>query len=541
MDMQSDDPEFDWEQIREDFRTGMQTKAVSDLEATEAIGLIGGLIDSAELLQKKKGIKHALNLTDQALEEKTLSNEQEARLYYFAGNAHSILDKFDKAGGSGSEIWAQNWERPKIEPVILYYRRAVNHPGFEELPLPRKCQILTNLGNTLNSVGRSISALQHYDRALRSLPAFSMARGNRGFASGLYAQTLYDEGHELTFLRFAYADLATAASSGGKYVSPDAQKGFQRYKEELESTVGGPNERCKVPNLHGFELGESPEEKKYRRWCLENRLFLNPLNDLGAYPIASQDVLHMPPIVTSLDTGPKYHGAYNQLKQSFVSARFELYEGVTADEAHFSDRDVLLYNTLDYPTYSLAVERVKLSFRSFYSLFDQIAFLLNDYLDLDIPPRQISFRRLWYQGQDPNQGIRDDLTERENRPLQALFWLSKDLYENREEFRKALDPSARRLDEIRNCLEHRYLKVHDMHLGEPESDTMKAVRYDELAESIEREDFESKALHLAFTARSALIYLSLATHIENIMVRKEEMDGPAMPRRLDLWEDEWKR
>lgn len=540
MGSSDEDSKFDWKQIREYYRTGMETKSVSNLEADEAIGLIGGLIDSAELLQKGKGIEHALDLVDQTLEEKTLSNEQEARLYYFAGNAYSILDQFDKSGGSGSEIWMQNWERPKIEPVILNYRRSVHHPGFKELPVPRKCQILTNLGNSLNSVGRSIDALQHYDRALAYLPSFSMARGNRGFASGLYAQTLYDEGHELIFLRFSHADLATA-SSGGSYVSPDAQERFQKYKSQLESVLGGPDERCKIPNLHGFELGDSPEERQYRRWCLENRLFLNPLNDSGAYPIAAQDVLHMPPIVTSIDTGPKYHGAFNQIKQSFVSARFELYQGITADETHFSDRNVLLYNTLDYPAYSLSVEKVKLAFRSFYSLFDQIALLLNDYLGLGIPPRQTSFRRLWYQGQDPNQGIRDDLNRRENRALQALFWLSKDLYEDREEFREALNPSARRLDEIRNRLEHRYLKVHDMHLGEPESDTMKAVRYDELAESIDREDFELKALHLAFSARSALIYLSLAMHVENVMVRKDEMDGPTMPRRLDLWEDEWKR
>lgn len=539
METQGKDPNFSREQILEHYQAGMETNTVSDLDTAGAIGLIGDLIDSAAHLQKEDGVEHALVLADQTLEEKTLSDKQEALLYYFAGNAYSLLDQFDKAGKPGSEIWSQNWERPKIEPVILNYRRAANHPGFKELSVPRKCQILTNLGNHLNSVGRSIDALRHYDRALALLPSFGMARGNRGWASGLYAQTLYDEGHEIIFLRFAHADLATAISD--KRIRPGAREGFQKYKDHLESIVGDPIRGSKIPNLYASELGDSPEEKRYRRWCLQNRLFLNPLNDLEAYPVAARDVLHMPPIVTSIDTGPKYHGAFNQLKQSFVSARFELYEGIAAEETHFSDRDVLLYNTLDYPAYSIAIEKVKLAFRSFYSLFDQIAFLLNDYLDLDIPSRRVSFRRLWYQGQDPNQGIRDDLVERENRPLQALFWLSKDLYEDREEFREALNPSARRLQEIRNCLEHRYLKVHDPHLGKPESETLKSVRYDELAESIGRKDFESKALRLAFSARSALIYLSLAMHIENLTVREESMDGSRMSRRLDQWEDEWKR
>jgi len=367
-----------------------------------------------------------------------------------------------------------------------------------------------------------------------------MARGNRGFAGGLYAGMFYDDGHALTFFRFAHADLATA-SSGGGYIIPDAREAFEEYKVKLESVVGSPEERCKVPNLFGFELGDTPEETRYRRWCLRHRLFLNPLNDLGPYPIAARDVLHMPPIVTDVDTGPKYHGAFNQLKQGFVSARFQLYDGLHFDKPHFSDRDVMLYNTLDYPAYSLAIEKVKLAFRSFYSLFDQIAFLLNDYMDLGIPSYRTDFRTLWYKGQDQNQGLREDLTDRQNRALQALFWLSKDLYEEREEFREALDPAARRLADIRNCLEHRYLKVHDIPPFEPETDTAKAVHHDDLAEPIDRRDFEQKTLRIASAARSALIYLSLAMHIENVTVRKQKLDGEAIPRQLDIWEYEWKR
>jgi LA2681-like HEPN len=41
-----------------------------------------------------------------------------------------------------------------------------------------------------------------------------------------------------------------------------------------------------------------------------------------------------------------------------------------------------LYNTLDYPTYSVAIEKVKAAYRLAYSLFDKIAFFLNAYLDL---------------------------------------------------------------------------------------------------------------------------------------------------------------
>ncbi|MDX5595492.1 LA2681 family HEPN domain-containing protein [Pseudovibrio sp. SPO723] len=43
------------------------------------------------------------------------------------------------------------------------------------------------------------------------------------------------------------------------------------------------------------------------------------------------------------------------------------------DTAHFSDKDVALYNTLDYPSYALAVEKARLAYRMEYSLFDKIA------------------------------------------------------------------------------------------------------------------------------------------------------------------------
>jgi LA2681-like HEPN/Phasin protein len=47
------------------------------------------------------------------------------------------------------------------------------------------------------------------------------------------------------------------------------------------------------------------------------------------------------------------------MKQEFASARWLLYEGITARTTHFSDRQVRLSNTLDYPSYGLAVEKLK--------------------------------------------------------------------------------------------------------------------------------------------------------------------------------------
>jgi tetratricopeptide (TPR) repeat protein len=529
----------DWDRIEDIYTAGMQAESIADLSADEASSFIGGLIDAAGLLEKQDGLKHALSLIEEALEE-SFKPALEAELHYFEGNAHAALRELVEEKSSSRDLWHQGWDAPALEPVILSYRRAANHPAFSELPLQRRCQIWTNLGNTLSAIGRSIEAIESYDHALELDPAFHMARGNRAFASGYYAAMFFDKGQAAVFHRFNYADLATAADSDG-YVEPEAQSRFEQYREQLGPVLGDTGARGALPDLYNHSLGSTHEEHAYRKWCLQHRLFLNPMNDLGAYPIAAHDVLHTPPIVTDLETGPKYHGAFNQLKQGFVSARYLFYEGVTATEPHFSDRDVLLYNTLDYPAYSLAVEKIKLAYRSFYSLFDQIGFLLNDYFDLGIDHRYVYFRRLWYQAGHEDQGLREDITSRENRPLMALFWLSKDLHENRDEFWAAMAPEARRLSKIRHHLEHRYLKVHDMLLDEPVSDITRSVRYDDLAESISRDDFERKTIKLAKRARAALIYLSLAMHVENVMERRKKLDGLAMPRTLDVIEDDWKR
>jgi hypothetical protein len=202
-------------------------------------------------------------------------------------------------------------------------------------------------------------------------------------------------------------------------------------------------------------FGKTAAEQDYRRWVLRECLFLNPLNDLGPYSIAAHDVLSLPSYETPLREPPTLIGFFNQMKQEFVSARWLLYEGLHAKGVHFSDRDVLLLNTLDYPTYALAIEKVKVAYRMAYSLFDKIAFFLNDYGKLDIAPHQVYFRTLWYEKCDPNRGVRDAFNQSRNLPLRGLFWLAKDLFD--VGFRDVMEPEANALHTIRNYLEHSYL------------------------------------------------------------------------------------
>jgi hypothetical protein len=507
----------------------MASGGIENLSNVTAIEKIGSLIDLSDDLKSDEGTRLALAWCD-TLQQRALSHSEAVLLHYFRANAWGNRQKkIHSTPGAAS-----SWEQPNLQEQVLHLRRAVVHPGFEGLDRVRRCQIFTNLGNLLNNAGRFVEALEYWERALAIEPRFGMALGNRGYALRWYAKALYDNGHKALFLRFAHDSLNAALSPSAKYKGPgygEAKAFFQTQKARIESIVDI-DKISRTVRLDEHVIGDSKEEKRYRRWLLRNHLFLNPLDDLGPYAIAGGDILMLPSFVTPIEEPPTLIGLFNQLKQEFVSARWLFYEGAHAQDFHFSDRDVLLLNTLDYPSYSLAVEKVKAAYGIAYSLFDKIALFLSAYLGIEIDSKSIYFRSIWYEKYE-KRVLRSEFAQSENWPFRGLFWLSKDLFE--EEFRDVTEPDAQALYEIRNHLEHKYLKVHEMMRPQPDP-----AWADRLAYSIERQDFIAKTLRVLRLVRASLIYLSLGMHREERR-RAKQNGGIQAPMYLDAWEDDLKR
>ena len=511
----------------------MSLDTLVDLETEAALNHVGMLIDISKDLGKVEGLQRAFQLSDE-LQKRQLSAGQRAILEYFSANACANLRQISEGGKD--RAW--EWEQKEFEKEVIHLRRALHGEGFRELPIQRRCQILTNLANAYSWVGRFVEAVEYWDRAITAMPSFVMAVGNRGYGRLHYAQALYDQGHAWLFLKYAHDDLVLALS---RDLQEDARAGFDRSKKRIESVLpeGSLGKEC---DMQAFALGSSEEERRYRQWCLENRLFLNPLNDLGPYPIAGKDVLTTPDVVDAIGAGPRYPACFNQMKQEFVSARYLYYEGIHADQPHFSDREVLLYNTLDYPAYSLAVEKVKLAFRASYSIFDKIAYFLNHYLGLSISERSVNFKTFWYVSESKAKGLKADFPRSKNWALRGLFWLSKDLHHDEPGFKESMAPDARELYEIRNHLEHKYLKLHEDYWpgAAPATEALHSLA-DDLAVSVYRREFEAKTLRLIKMARAALIYLSLAIHCEERQRERERRpDNILLRTPLDIWEDDWK-
>ena len=485
------------------YRKLISLKTISALSTDEAIEHIGLLTDAASRCQKKKGLHQALSLSNE-IRKGNLTIAQQAILNYHTSNIWGNLHKLQLTSET------DNWEQMEIEKQLFYLRRsviAVKQDDFRELTSVQVCPIYTNLAAALYQIGRFVEAIEYWNKALDIKPDFSMAKGNRGLGLIHYAHALYDDDHALLFLRQARDDLKSALESG---VERQAEPVFQNYFHDLEHALSSeamPHINSHVqPNIPG----KTEEEINYRTWCLEYRLFLNPLNDLGTFPSAASDLLCTPSIIMEKGETPYFHGFYNQIKQEYVSARWLYYDGITSQAQHFSDSHVLLLNTLDYPVYGLAAEKIKISFRMLYSLFDKIAFFLNRYMPLSIKEKKVHFRTFWYENHTRTNTLRKTLELSENWPLRGLFWLSKDLYEDRDGFKEALEPDARELLAIRNHLEHKYLKYHEP----PEKLPYSNDNSESFGFSIHRKDFEIKVLRILKMVRAALIYLALAIHSE---------------------------
>lgn len=469
--------------------------------------LIAVLIDAGSDAGSMPALNRAQRLLDH-LEAETLSPREQCRTHYFRANLWSGRRHISAA----HREW--HWKSEAIDGEILELRRALAHPGFYEHNKLEMAQIYTNLGNILNHVGRFVEAIEYWDRALLAVPGFAMAHGNRGTGLAYYATSLYDPGHSGVLMFMAYDAFCSACSDDAINENPENQPALDAFSlraRDIEThlDIGG---IANTIDLINHPIGQSKAERAYRQWCINERLFLNPLNDIGPNPIAAQDVMTLPTITTTLDGGwqpPPVIHYFNGLKQEFCAARFALYEASTQENVHYSDRRILIYDTLNFAMHGFAVERTKMAFRGAYALFDKIGFLLNEYLLLGHAERQVNFRNLWFV-KGKGKELHPSLDGLPNWPLRGLFWLSKDIFE--DDFRTVTEPDAQVLYELRNHMEHKFVSVYDgfCRVISPNVATTPEigvidVSFDELM---------IKTLRQLKLARAALIYLSLGIHAE---------------------------
>lgn len=255
--------------------------SIDGLANAAAFELLGRLIDDAFDNVDLLLVDHLLALADK-IEARKLQPEEQALLDYFRANAWAC--RYQQRLGNRQAVW--EFEQPEVLQQVFYLRRAANSPGFAAMDDIRRCQILTNLGNQFDTLGRFVEARASWSAALAINSNFWMARGNRGRGLMYYANALYESGHRDIFAHYAYRDLMEAVAlisrhpnlgdvSLAKFFSKAAAGIAAHYDVDAIERTYHPQDGL---------LGETTDECVYRRWCLSNVMFLNPLNDADSVP-----------------------------------------------------------------------------------------------------------------------------------------------------------------------------------------------------------------------------------------------------------------
>jgi hypothetical protein len=462
--------------------------------------------------------------------------------YYLLGNVWSGVRKIEHEKNR-AKVWSL--EQEEVFKEIYYFRKAMQQKDFRNLDLSLQLAIYVNLGNAFSHYGRTINAIKYFDKAIAlkfwhknivNHPNYFMALINKGLALEYYSRLDYDDGHKKIFIKFAYKNFKEAIRIVDKYLEKDIldQEYYQNTKENIVSRIKRYEEQFSSDDLEdidyflNYKTNFSKNEDEYRKWCLTNKLFLNPLNDLGSYNITTHDPLNLPDLITKVDKGfPKVITNFNQLKQEYISYRHLLFEGIQEKTPRYYDKETSITDDYDYNVYDINIEKIKMAFRGFYSMFDKIANFLNEYFNLEINEKKVDFRKVWL-----DKNSLSVFNKTQNLALRGLYLISKDLFfahnnDNSKKFIEVLKPEAQKINDIRNHLEHKFISIKMLDIEQfetyKERDRNFAITEDELQE---------KTIHLAQLAREAMVYLSFAVHIEENKKNIERSSYAEMPLNL---------
>lgn len=465
----------------------METIDFLTKKPTEILNILGSLFETSRESRDINKLENSIKIANE-IDIESFDAHSKAIFHYFLGNAWSYIQNL-KYPDEKFPL-----ETKDLEYQIIHLRKS--HSLIKECKDKfNECQILTNLGNLFSHIGRFSEAQEYFNTCLKIDNNFGMAIGNRGMGLFYYARVIFEPVHQFIFMQYARKDLINSINSNHVYI--DAKRAFHGMIQQIENAY----EKKQLDDFKKYDdyyKGLEDDEIEYRKWCAENRLFINPLNDVLTESVVSNDYLFIPSMILRVDEKPVYHSLFNQLKQEFVSARFLFYEALNEHEPHYSDKDVTLMDTLDYSVYSLTLEQIKVTFRICYSLFDKIAYFINLYLKLGHDSDRVNFRNVWYKNLIKKNGLDTNISTTKNWAMRGLFWLSKDLYE--KEFDSSIEPDAKEIAIIRNFIEHKSFKIIES-FNEGWSEKTETFE-------IDRSLFYNKTFKLLKLSRSALLYLS---------------------------------
>lgn len=497
-------------------------------------------MDSKDIQGVYSVIDESIKLTD----DEELHPLIRANYFYMIGTSYYSLAYLQDEGNNMEGCISKSLYF-HTESINIQNKYLINHKEMsdEEYYYTRTLldQSKVNYSNILSTLGRVPSAIESIYKTANN--GFGMGIASLGEYLVHYADLDYDSGHKLKLYTESFNLYKYALKSKDNSVHEDARKHYElrmdsikrildsvsyEFTNTIESFIDQESLDWENPNIS--------EEDRYRDWKVKNSLVLNTLNDYNKSFNVSNDILHLPSIKESLKfTTPRFHGLFNLIKQEYCSARYNIFDGIYNKKLHFSDKDVYIVNTFDYSINNINIEKVKSAYKSVYSIFDKIAYFLNEYYELKIPRKIVNFNNVWrdqltIHKKKINNPIREYMSS--NYILRGLYWIKKDLYNNDTFGYKGLvNTRLNTAYNIRNNMEHQYLKILDGEfepISNPENEIASMI--------VSRAEFEELSIVLLKTVREAIIMLAQSVYINE----KNNNGKESMPIVLQAVEDDWK-
>lgn len=443
---------------------------------------------------------------------------------YYLGSGYGIYsDKIIESGKDRSDESVITTRRLSI----FYLRKSSNlYNSTDDIDPVEQLKILTNYANELDTLGRCLEAMRIYRKVLEINDRFSIARGNYGMALEFFAKIVNVSEHSKKLRCYAYHYIKDALTLPGYGMNKQAVDTFQKKIDEFKSSAFySVISKLVFNELH--EIGDSEEERKYRTWCLNHHLFLNPLNeimDTGSEfandPLTIATFTEDTLMADSTEP-PRWFAMINQLKEEYIYARYLCFEGSEEyNNVHFADKDVKLsLSSFDGVKYSVRIEQLKSSFRILYSMYDQICFFINDFWKVGLPEKKADAYNVYNADNYPKNNI----------VLTSLYWVISEFHDI---YGEAQAPPERDLKVLRNAFEHKFVKVHEYQRNK------KLQLENDGFYHISDEELKSRTLKLLHLSREALMYLVYAVGIEE---RNKKKPCKTACIHLTDFPDEWKK
>jgi hypothetical protein len=451
-------------------------------------------IQSQNVSQIDDCIKQCLETVEKSEE---VGSEKLKILYYHLGNLYTEKSQILKEDARG---WQNNHVPTSAIESVNWFRKALDSPVFidenSEIFYIEE-EIKTNLANRLSFFHRTFEALELWS-------SVNAQKGDASFIAPLakaealtwVSQFINDPGHADYYLFESYKSAKSLLLKTDEIDHPQVKAILltENYKERIKN---GDYQFSQTPELSSLETkpNYNGDEFQYRKWCLDNTLFLNHLNDLTTSWVADQDILQFPDHATAIGYGPFCPAAFSAIKREFCFARFLAYEGIHEIHPSFENERLYLTDTLDYVEYSGHFEKLKTALRLAFSTFDSLYTLM-----------------LWYftKKQTENSAfdgrcIKENFGHLDNPFITALYWLACDLKDNEKVAPnkwQAPNPDGKALRKIRNALEHKFIRIAESDsIWDRDSDFMEKVTPNRLIKL---------TLRTLKMARSGICYFVLA-------------------------------